>query len=146
MCAFQSRIMGEGVETETAAINVLIVDLPGWLTVGVKKAIEAQADMMIVAQLDGWRAFGDTLGSSVDVIVTGASGSEHTRANQHAVFGNQTIPVLAISAEDDRIDVYSCRTTHGYGLRGLIGLIREAVADAQRWMEASHAGNRRLDH
>ena len=50
--AFDSHSMREGGDTEAEEIRVLIVDLPRLLADVVRKAIEVEKDMVIVAQLD----------------------------------------------------------------------------------------------
>src|SRR5437588_12488939 len=107
--------MHEGGEAEPQAIKVLIVDLPRLLAIGVKNAIEAQQDMMIVAQLDRSDALAARLARSADVIVTGPTVGEPTLAYRRALFGDRVVPIVAISAEGNSIDVYSCKRTHGYG-------------------------------
>jgi DNA-binding NarL/FixJ family response regulator len=139
------RTGGDTGDTRAKEINVLIVGLPRLLADGVREAIEVEKDMVIVAQLDTSDALADTLEKPVDVIVTRATGGEPALPYRRALFGDRAIPVVAISAEGS-IDVYSRRSTRGYGLKDMIGLIREAVADSQRTLEASDAGNRRLDH
>jgi hypothetical protein len=123
--------MREGGDTGAEAIKVLIVDLPRLLADVVRRAIEVEKDMVIVAQLDTSDALADTLAKPVDVIITVATSSELAPPYRSALFGHRAIPVVAISAEGSSIDVYSHRSTRGYGVEGMIGLIREAVADSQ---------------
>jgi hypothetical protein len=130
--AFDSHSMREGGDTEAKEIKVLIVDLPRLLADVVRKAIEVEKDMVIFAQLDTSDALADTIAKPVDVIVTVATSGELAPPYRRALFGDRAIPVVAISAQGSSIDVYSRRSTRGYGLEGMIGLIREAVADSQR--------------
>jgi hypothetical protein len=123
--------MRTGGDTTTQGIKVVIADMPRLLAAVVRKAVEVEQDMVIVAQVQTPDALVEAVARPVDVIVTAVTGEELAPHYRAALFGNQGIPVVAISADGNSIDVYGRWVTHGYGLAGLIALIREAVAGSQ---------------
>lgn len=123
--------MREGGDTATDGIKVVIADMPRLLAAVVRKAVEVEKDMVIVAQVETPDSLADAVAKPVDIIVTAATG-DHLAPHYHAaLFGQRGIPVVAISADGNSIDVYGHWVAHGYGLAGLIALIREAVAGSQ---------------
>jgi hypothetical protein len=99
------------------AIKVLIAEVPGLLGSVVRQTVSEERDMTVVEQ------FG-----SADVVVTASPSSELGPRFQALLFGPTPLPIVTISLDGKRIDVYGHSTTHGGGIEGLAGLIREAVA------------------
>jgi hypothetical protein len=120
--------MRDGGGMTSSAIHVVIAGMPNLLAAVVRKAVEMERDIVIVAQVDKPEALTASIAKTADVIVTAAA--DRTLAPQYlaGLFGERPIPVVAISADGNSIDVYGRWATHGYGLAGLISLIREAAA------------------
>jgi DNA-binding NarL/FixJ family response regulator len=123
--------MREGGDTAARDIKVVIADMPRLLAAVVRKAVEVERDMTIVAQVNSADALADAVAEPVDVIITAATGGELAAPYRAALFGQRPIPVVAISADGTSVDVYGRRMARGCGLDGLIGLIREAVGGSQ---------------
>src|SRR5690348_16239942 len=116
--------------TGAEPIKVIIADMPTWLADGVRKTIEMEKDMVILALVETLNGLADGL-QEPDVIVTVATGGELAPPYCRALFRDRAVPVVAIGDEGS-IHVFSRRRTRGHGLEGLIGLIRKAVADSQQ--------------
>lgn len=123
--------MRNGGISANGTIKVIIVDMPGLLAAMVRQVIEAEMDMEIAGQVDTPEALTQAMARSVDVIVTADDGSNLAPHLRAALFSRRAVPVVAISADGNSIDVYERWATQGYGVAGLIGLIREAVAGAK---------------
>jgi len=102
------------------AIKVLIAEVPGLLASVVRNTVNEERDMTVVEQV-----------GSADVVVTASPTSELGPRYQALLFGPAALPIVTISLDGKRIDVYGRSTTHGGGIEGLTGLIREAVAGAR---------------
>jgi hypothetical protein len=99
------------------AIRVLIAEVPGLLASVVRHTVNEERDMTVVEQV-----------GSADIVVTSSPTSELGPRFQALLFGPTPLPIVTISLDGKRIDVYGRATTHGGGIEGLTGLIREAVA------------------
>lgn len=119
-----SRTNGNG-------IKVALAEVPQLLAAVVRKAVEAEQDMAIVAEVESSTGLAAALADRIDVIITATAGEELAPPFHVALFGRQAIPVVAIGVDGTSIDVYGRSVTRGYGLEGLIGLIREAVAGSR---------------
>lgn len=102
------------------AIKVVIAEVPGLLASVVRHTVNEERDMTVVEQV-----------GSADVVVTASPSSELGPRFQALLFGPTPLPIVTISLDGKRIDVYGRSTTHGGGIEGLTGLIREAVAGAR---------------
>ena len=119
-----SRTNGNG-------IKVALAEVPQLLAAVVRKAVEAEQDMAIVAEVESSNGLAAALADRIDVIITATAGEQLAPPFHAALFGRQAIPVVAIGIDGTSIDVYGHSVTRGYGLEGLIGLIREAVAGSR---------------
>ena len=102
------------------AIKVLITEVPALLASVVRHTVNEERDMTVVEQV-----------VSADVVVTASTTSELGPRFRALLFGPTPLPIVTISLDGKRIDVYGRATTHGGGIEGLTGLIREAVAGAR---------------
>jgi DNA-binding NarL/FixJ family response regulator len=125
---FLMRYIGN---TGADVIRVVIADVPRLLTAIVRKAVEAEEDIMIVAELQSADALGDVATDAIDAIVTATKGGELAAPFRAALFGPQAIPIVAIHVDGGGIDVYGRSRTRGYGLDDLVVLLREAVAGSR---------------
>lgn len=113
------------------AIKVLIAAVPGLLASVVRRTVSEERDMTVVEQVGSADELSAALHRQVDVVVTASPTSELGPQFQALLFGPTPLPILTISLDGKRIDVYGRSTTHGGGIEGLTGLIREAVAGAR---------------
>lgn len=109
-------------------IRVVLADVPQLLAAIVRKAVEAENDIVIVAEVKSAEATENVVGDPVDAIITATQKGALAPPFCAAVFGARAIPILAVSVDGSSIDVYSRTHTHGYGLKDLVDLIREAVS------------------
>ena len=104
----------------SGAIKVVIAEVPGLLASVVRHTVNEERDMTVVEQVDG-----------ADVVVTASPTTELGARFQALLFGPSPLPIVTLSLDGKRIDVYGRSITHGGGIEGLTGLIREAVAGAR---------------
>lgn len=123
--------MSATLRTNGNGIKVALAEVPQLLAAVVRKAVEAEQDMAIVAEVDSSNGLAAALAGRVDVIITATAGEELAPPFHAALFGHRAIPVVAIDIDGTSIDVYGHSVTRGYGLEGLIELIREAVAGSR---------------
>ncbi|SEO53057.1 hypothetical protein SAMN02990966_02201 [Rhodospirillales bacterium URHD0017] len=123
--------MSAAPPTNGHGIKVALAAVPQLLASVVRQAVEAERDMAIVAEVESSSGLADALTDRVDVIITARKGEELALPFRAALFGHRSIPIVAIGVDGTSIEIYSHSITRGYGLAGLIGLIREAVAESQ---------------
>ena len=87
--------------------------------------------MTVVEQVGSPGELSDALHRPVDIVITASPTSELRPQFQALLFGATPLPIVTISLDGKRIDVYGRSTTCGGGIEGLTGLIREAVAGAR---------------
>lgn len=116
---------------ETAAIRILIVGMPGLLASVVRETLDGEQDMEVVGQVASVGQFDVESLRLVDVVVTASTKSGIHPDLRALLFQSPPLPLVAISADGNRIDVYGRSVVHGQGLDGLTGLIRDAVAVAR---------------
>lgn len=109
------------------AIKILIAEVPGLLGAMVCKTLNEEPDMEVVAKISSADDLAEALQRSVDVVVTASATTDLAPPFRALLFRPSPLPVLAISVDGKRIDVYGRSVTRGGGLDGLTGLIREAV-------------------
>src|SRR5687767_7924647 len=112
-------------------IRIVIADVPRLLAAIVRRAVETETDIVIVAEAQSADALGEVVTSPVDAIITATSDGELAAPFREALFGPRATPVVAIHVDGMTVDVYGRTHTSGYGLRDLVALIREAVAASQ---------------
>ena len=110
-----------------------------------EKAVEVEQDIVIVAQVDKPEALTASIAKSADVIVTAAADRELAPQYLAGLFGARPIPVVAISADGNSIDVYGRWATRGYGRPASSRSSAKRQLDRNSDLEASNAGNRSLD-
>jgi hypothetical protein len=113
------------------AIKVLIAEMPALLAAMVRRMVDEEPDMTVVEQVGSPAALRETLHRPVDVVVTSSQTTELGPDFQALLFGPTRLPIVAISVDGTRIDVYGRSTTRHVGIEGLTRLIRKAVARAQ---------------
>jgi DNA-binding NarL/FixJ family response regulator len=114
-----------------SAIKVLIAEVPALLAAVVRQTVDEQSDMTVVGQVESPEEFRNALHQPVDVVVTSSPGTELKAHFQALLFGRAPLPIVTISVDGSRIDVYGRSTTRAVGIGGLACQIREAVARAQ---------------
>lgn len=115
----------------TSAIKVVIAEMPGLLAAVVRSTLSEESDMEVVAQVASSEELTVALCRQVDVVVTASTTEGLSPAFRSLLFGFTPVPVVAISPDGTRIDVYGRSVIHGEGLEGLTSLIREAVTVAR---------------
>jgi hypothetical protein len=123
--------MPEAGNSEADEIRAVMANMPCLLADMVRSTVEGERSMTIVAEIASPEALPGAIIGRVDVIITAISGESLAPPFHAALFGPRAIPVVAISVDGSTIDVYGRSVRRGYGLQGLIGLIREAVADSR---------------
>jgi len=113
------------------AIKVLIADVPALLASVVRHTVDGELDMMVVEQIGSADELTDAVQGTVDVVVTASPASEQAPEFQALLFGPSPLPIVTISPDGERIDVYGRSIIRGGGIEGLTGLIRDAVAGAR---------------
>jgi DNA-binding NarL/FixJ family response regulator len=110
------------------AIRVLIAEVPALLAAVIENAVNEEPDMEVVRKAVSGEELLGVLQGPVDVVVTASSSAELAPELRSLFFGPNPLPIVTISLDGERIDVYG-RTIHrGRGIEGLTRLIREAVA------------------
>ena len=120
-----------GAYRETVSIKVLIVGMPGLLASVVRETLDAEPDMEVVGQVASIDEFSGVPRQPIDVVVTTSTATGVSAGLTSLLFGSTPLPLVAISADGSRIDVFGRSVRHGQGLDGLTGLIRDAVAVAR---------------
>ena len=109
-------------------IRILLAELPGLLAGVVRSAVEAQVDMQIVAEMRGVVGAAGVAGAaSIDVVVTTLSGSQVPAAYQRVLFDHQHIPLVALSADGERVEVFARRVVRQVALHELVAVIRDVA-------------------
>ena len=112
-------------------IKVLIAEVPALLAAVVRQTVDNESDMTVVEQVGSPEELREALHRPIDVVVTSSPTSELGPQFQALLFGPAPLPIVTISLDGARIDVYGRSITRGVGIEGLTRLIREAVAGAQ---------------
>lgn len=124
------RAMIGAYRYQSVTIKVLIAGMPGLLASVVRETLDAEPDMEVVGQVNSIDQFvGGT--ARVDVVVTTSTADGIPDELRPLLFGTAPLPLVAVSADGNRIDVYGRSVAHEQGLDGLTGLIRDAVAVAR---------------
>ena len=126
-----SMAMGDGRHDGPGTIKVLIAEVPALLAAVVRQAVDEELDMKVVEQVATTEELGKALHRPFDVVVTSSSTTALTPQFQALLFGPTPLPIVVISRDGARIDVYGRSVTRGVGIDGLARLIREAVASAR---------------
>lgn len=113
------------------AIKVLIAGVPALLASVVRHTVNEERDMTVVEQVGSADELSHALHHPVDVVVTASPTAGLGPQFQALLFGPAPLPIVTISLDGERIDVYGRSITRGGGIEGLTGLIREAVAGAR---------------
>jgi hypothetical protein len=113
------------------AIKVLIADVPALLAAVVRRTVDEQSDMRVVAEVGSPEEFGEALRQPVDVVVTSSTPTELKAHFQALLFGPAALPIVSLSLDGSCIDVYGRWRARSVGIDGLTRLIREAAASAQ---------------
>lgn len=108
-------------------IKVLIAGVPNLLAAVVRKAVNEEPDMEVVAELGSAEPLAPESRGLVDVVVTASTTTDLAPRFRELLFGPLPVPVVAISVDGKRIDVYGRSVTQGGGIEGLACSIREAV-------------------
>ena len=99
------------------AIKVLIAEVPALLASVVRHTVNEERDMTVVEQVGPADELSAVLQRQVDVVVTASPTSEPGPRFQALLFGPKPLPIVTISLDGKRIDVYGRSTTRGAGLR-----------------------------
>ena len=113
------------------AIKVLIAEVPALLASVVRHTVDGERDMRVVEQIGSARDLTQALHRPVDVVVTSSQTSELGPEFRALLFGPSPLPIVTISQDGERFDVYGRSITRGGGIEGLTELIRDAVAGAR---------------
>jgi hypothetical protein len=97
----------------------------------VRQAVDEESDMTVVEQVATTEELRKALHRPVDVVVTSSSTTALAPQFQALLFGSTALPIVVISRDGARVDVYGRSITEGVGNDGLPHLIREAVAGAR---------------
>jgi DNA-binding NarL/FixJ family response regulator len=123
--------MREDSPHRPGAIQVLIAEVPALLAAVVRNTVNEERDMRVVEQVGSGDELAEALHRPVDVVVTASPTADLGSQFQALLFGPTPVPIVTISLDGKRIDVYGRSITRGRGIEGLTGLIREAVAGAR---------------
>ena len=108
-------------------IKVVIAGVPNLLAAVVRKAVNEEPDMEVLAELGATEPLALESRGLVDVVVTASATSDLPSQYRELFFGPMPVPVVAVSVDGKRITVYSRLVTRGGGIEGLTCSIREAV-------------------
>ena len=111
-------------------IKVLIAEVPALLAAVVRRTVDEQSDMKIIAQVGSSQEFHEAIRGPVDVVITSSPRTELKPHFQALLFGATPLPVVNLSLDGSSIDVYGRWATRGVGIDGLTRLIREAAASS----------------
>jgi hypothetical protein len=117
--------------TAPTAIKVLLAGMPGLLASVVCHTVNEERDMAVVGQIGSGEDLAGALRQPVDVVVTAAPTPDLPPELQALLFGPAPLPIVTISLDGERVDVYGRSITHGGGIHGLATLIRDAVTGAR---------------
>ncbi len=109
-------------------IKVVIAGMPNLLAAVVRKAVNEESDMAVLAELGVTELLTPESRALVDVVVTASATSDLPSRYQEMLFGPMPVPVVAVSVDGKRINVYSRQVTRGGGIEGLTRSIRDAVS------------------
>jgi hypothetical protein len=123
--------MGDDRHHGPGTIKVLIAEVPALLAAVVRQAVDEESDMTVVEQVATTEELRKALHRPVDVVVTSSSTTALAPQFQALLFGSTALPIVVISRDGARVDVYGRSITEGVGNDGLPHLIREAVAGAR---------------
>lgn len=122
----------QGRRSGSRPIRILLADLPGLLAGVVKSAVAMQTDMQIVAEVRGDPGTdGGPVATSIDVVVTTLSDSRVTVGYQGLLFADQHIPLVALSPDGERVEVYARRVVREVALHELVAVIRDVAAPGE---------------
>ena len=110
-----------------APIRVLIAGIPNLLAAVVRRAVNDERDMLVVAELGSMDALAPARLDDVDVVVTASASADLAPPIREVLFGPLAVPVVAIRVDGRRIDVYDHAVIQGGGIEGLARSIREVV-------------------
>lgn len=113
------------------AIKVLIAEVPALLAEVVRRTVEEQSDMTVVAKVNSPEGFREALSRPVDVVVTSSPRKKLEARFQALLLGPAPLPLVCLSPDGSSIDVYCRWTARAVGIEGLARLIRDAAASAQ---------------
>jgi hypothetical protein len=108
-------------------IKVVIAGMPNLLAAVVRKAVNEESDMAVLAELGATELLTPESRELVDVVVTASATSDLPSQYRELLFGPMPVPVVAVSVDGKRINVYSRQVTRGGGIEGLTRSIRDAV-------------------
>ena len=83
--------------------------------------------MAVLAELGATEMLTRESRALVDVVVTASAMSDLPSRYRELLFGPMPVPVVAVSVDGKRINVYSRQVTRGGGIEGLTRSIRDAV-------------------
>lgn len=109
-------------------IKVVIAGVPNLLAAVVRKAVNEESDMAVLAEFGATELLTPESRALVDVVVTASATNDLPSQYRELLFGPMPVPVVAVSVDGKRINVYSRQVTRGGGIEGLVCSIREAVA------------------
>lgn len=109
------------------SIKVVIAGVPNLLAAVVRNAVNEEPDMEVLAELSATEPLAPESRALVDVVVTASATSDLPLQYRELLFGPMPVPVVLVSVDGRRIDVYSHLVTRGGGIEGLACLIREAA-------------------
>jgi DNA-binding NarL/FixJ family response regulator len=115
----------------SGAIKVLIAEVPALLAAVIQSAVNEEPDMEVVKQVGSGRELANALHQPIDVVITASTTTELPPQFHSLLFGSSPVPIVTISLDGRRIDVYGRSINRGRGIEGLARLIREAVAGTQ---------------
>jgi len=114
-----------------ADIKVLLAGVPALLASVVCHTVNEERDMAVVGQIGSAEDLAGALRQPVDVVVTAVPNPELQPVLQALLFGPEPVPIVTISFDGERVDVYDRSITRGGGIHGLTTLIRAAVTGAR---------------
>jgi hypothetical protein len=109
------------------AIKVLIAGVPALLAAVVRNVVSEEPDMEVVGELGTGDPLALAMQGLVDVVVTASATADLAPPFRELLFGPTPVPVVVISVDGKRIDVYGRSVSKGGGIEGLARSIREAV-------------------
>jgi DNA-binding NarL/FixJ family response regulator len=109
-------------------IKVLIVEVPALLAEVVRRTVDEQSDMRVVATVGSPEELRAALQRPVDVVVTSSRRNELKTYVQALLFSPDPPAIVSLSTDGSCIDVYGRWTAQAVGIGGLTRLIREAAA------------------
>ncbi|MBM6584218.1 hypothetical protein ILT44_28900 [Microvirga sp. BT689] len=127
--------MGDNRHHGSDEIKVLIAEVPALLAAVVRQAVDEESDMTVVEQVGSPEELQEALHRPIDIVVTSSTATELAPPYQALLFRSVPLPIVAISLDGARIDIYGRASMRGVGIDGLARLIREAVVGARPRME-----------